>query len=85
MTKRPEHETVLDVADAMSAARRGNKRKGKLNAIVDFGRLATDTTGEHAEVQEGIFEVDLDDCNPDFAEAYVRTWNKLYTMIGGQP
>ena len=85
MTKRPEHETVLDVSDAMNAARDDYKSKGRLDAIVDFGRLATDTTGRQAEVLEGLFDVDLDDCDPWYAKAYVRTWNKLYTMIGGQP
>ena len=65
-----------EMYEKVEDAIREPKGSGFVDAIVHFARLV-ENQSEHAEVVDGILDVDLDDCTPAYRNEFKRTWRKI--------
>ena len=54
-----------------------------LAPIIDPSDMTPDESRDHWDMLDGVFEVDLDDCTPEYAAAYREAWLTVYQLLKG--
>ena len=87
MSKQETDVAVCDMEEAISDARTTPANDGRLDAIVRIGLLIDSVGTTHRgerETLEGIFDVDLADCDPAYADGFITAWDAIFKLIGGE-
>lgn len=84
-----EVPTVAEMAHAVVGWDDDARHKGVMAAlqnlapIINPEPLTPDEYRGHCMVLEGILDVDLDDCTPEYAAAYREAWTSVYQLLKG--